>query len=137
MDFRGKRVTVMGLGRFGGGVGAVRFLAARGAQVTVSDAAPANKLAESLEQIRDLPVALHLGGHERSDFSDADLVVVNPAVPKTAEELDAVEETIGAHDVKWTPSLATGLVVGATAGVAVYFAVIAILPWVGQIQMIK
>ena len=29
-DFRGKRVTVMGLGSFGGGIGAVRFLIRQG-----------------------------------------------------------------------------------------------------------
>lgn len=59
------------------------------------------------------------------------------AVPKTATELEAVEESIVAHDVKWTPGLAKGLVVGATAGVAFYFGVIAILPWLGRVQMIQ
>ncbi len=87
MDFTGKRVTVMGLGRFGGGVGVTRFLAGRGARVTVSDAAGPEKLAGSVEQIQDLRVELHLGGHLETDFTEADLVVVNPAVPKTAEPL--------------------------------------------------
>jgi amino acid transporter, AAT family len=59
------------------------------------------------------------------------------AVPKTASERDATAEEVVAHDVKWTPSLAKGLAVGATAGIAVYFGVIAAMPWVGQIQMIK
>ena len=34
MDLAGKRVTVMGLGRFGGGIGVTRWLAARGAALT-------------------------------------------------------------------------------------------------------
>jgi AAT family amino acid transporter len=59
------------------------------------------------------------------------------AVPKTAEELEKVEETVIAHDVSWTPSLAKGLAVGAVAGAVVYVGVINALPWIGQIQMIK
>ncbi len=60
------------------------------------------------------------------------------AVPKTAEELEEHREEIVASDVRWSPTLGTGLVVGATAGVAFYFAVIAVLPWIGQtVQIIK
>lgn len=81
-DYRDLRATVMGLGRFGGGVGATRFLATRGARVTVTDLAGEEELADSLAAIADVPVAaVHLGGHRESDFRDADLVVVNPAVP--------------------------------------------------------
>ena len=39
----GKAVTVVGLGRFGGGVGVTRWLCRQGAQVTVSDQAPAGR----------------------------------------------------------------------------------------------
>ena len=80
-NWTGKRVTVMGLGRFGGGVGATRWLVAQGAIVTVSDRAPASELRESLAQLRGLDVKVHLGGHVEADFVDCDLVVVNPAVP--------------------------------------------------------
>jgi len=60
------------------------------------------------------------------------------AVPKTAEELDRVHEEVVAHDVSWTPNLAKGLAVGATAGVAFYFGVVTILPWIAQnVQIIK
>ena len=59
------------------------------------------------------------------------------ALPKTTAELDEVEETIVAHDVAWTPSLANGLAVGTVSGIAVYFGVINILPWIGHIQMIR
>jgi UDP-N-acetylmuramoylalanine--D-glutamate ligase len=83
-DWRNKRVTVMGLGRFGGGVGVVRWLTQAGARVLVTDQEPADKLAPSLAQIADLGVTLRLGGHDERDFRDADLVVVNPAVPETS-----------------------------------------------------
>ncbi len=85
IDLAGCTVTVMGLGRFGGGLGAVRFLAARGASVTVTDLLAADELSEPLSQLADCPVAAyHLGGHVDADFVDTDLVVVNPAVPPTS-----------------------------------------------------
>ena len=43
MNLKGQRVTVMGLGLFGGGVGAVRFLVREGAEVTVTDLRPKNQ----------------------------------------------------------------------------------------------
>lgn len=80
-DFRGKRALVMGLGLFGGGAGAARFLAKRGARVTVTDLQPAAKLAASVAALADVEVAFRLGGHDETDFRAADLIVVNPAVP--------------------------------------------------------
>lgn len=79
-DLTSRRVLVMGLGRFGGGVGVTHFLVGRGARVTVTDLMPAEKLARSIEQIRGLPVELRLGEHRVRDFQEADLIVVNPAV---------------------------------------------------------
>jgi len=80
-SWTGKRVTVVGLGRFGGGVGVTRWLAGQGAGVTVSDRAPADDLAESVAALSGLDIDLHLGSHERPDFLETDLLVVNPAVP--------------------------------------------------------
>lgn len=79
----GKRVTVLGLGLFGGGLGVTRFLVRRGAKVTVTDAKTETELRESVAALKELPVTLRLGGHDERDFRDADLVVVNPAVPET------------------------------------------------------
>lgn len=71
----------MGLGHFGGGVSAARWLARRGAVVTVTDLADEKALARSLAALADEPIArFHLGGHREADFRDAHLVVVNPAV---------------------------------------------------------
>lgn len=84
-SFESKRVTVMGLGRFGGGVGAARFLAQQGADVLVTDLGDEHALADSLKAIRDLVdkgvVKLRLGGHNVADFTDTDMVVASPAVP--------------------------------------------------------
>jgi UDP-N-acetylmuramoylalanine--D-glutamate ligase len=79
----GKRVTVMGLGLFGGGLGVTRFLVRSGARVTVTDSKSEADLRESVEQLQSLPVTFRLGGHDERDFRDADLVIVNPAVPET------------------------------------------------------
>lgn len=89
-DYRGRRVTVMGLGAFGGGLGAVRFFAERGAQLTVTDQRAEAALSATLAELRDLTdVRYHLGGHDVADFVDAELVVVNPAVPRNHPLLEA------------------------------------------------
>ena len=80
-QWHGKRVTVMGLGRFGGGVGVTRWLAGVGARVTVTDLKPAERLKASVEEIAGLGVTLRLGGHDERDFHQADLIVASPAVP--------------------------------------------------------
>lgn len=81
MELRDKRIVVMGLGRFGGGVGVTRFLAGKGAHVLVTDLLPAEQLRDSLAKLADLPnVEYALAGHRESDFARADLIVVNPAV---------------------------------------------------------
>jgi UDP-N-acetylmuramoylalanine--D-glutamate ligase len=81
MDYRGLRATIMGLGHFGGGAAAARWLAGQGATVTVSDAADEIALADSLPLLTGVPIAaLHLGGHRDEDFQQAALIVVNPAV---------------------------------------------------------
>lgn len=76
----------MGLGRFGGGLGAVKWLTGQGAGVLLTDCAAENQLAEPLAAIADVidsgQVTLRLGAHDETDFRAADLVVVSPAVPK-------------------------------------------------------
>lgn len=82
----------MGLGRFGGGVGAARFLAERGAVVTVTDLLPEAELAESLAELDGCRIECrHLGGHREEDFVAADIVVVNPAVPRNNPFLKLAE----------------------------------------------
>src|SRR5688572_22833548 len=88
-DLKNKRVTVAGLGHFGGGIAVSRWLAQRGANVLVTDSAPAEKLGDSIKQLDGLPIDFHLGGHRREDFTDADLVVTSPAIPPTNEHLVA------------------------------------------------
>ena len=78
----GKKVLVMGLGRFGGGVGVARWLVAQGAIVTVNDTAGAEELKDSIKALQGLPIRFLFEGHPREEFLAADLLVVNPAVNK-------------------------------------------------------
>lgn len=84
-----RRATVMGLGSFGGGAGAARFLVERGYDVLLTDMAPAEKLGDAIGSIRNLidsgAIRLRLGEHNVSDFTATDLVVVNPAVKQPWE----------------------------------------------------
>lgn len=76
----GRRVLVMGLGSFGGGAGAARYLARLGARVTVTDRRPPEALESGLRALADLELELVLGEHRQADFERAEVVVVNPAV---------------------------------------------------------
>jgi UDP-N-acetylmuramoylalanine--D-glutamate ligase len=89
LDLRNKRVTVQGLGRFGGGIAVARWLAGQDARVLVTDKDPAEKLADSVKQLAGLPVEFRLGEHREDDFRTADLVVASPAVPLNSQYLSA------------------------------------------------
>ena len=81
----GARVTVMGLGQFGGGLGVTRWLLDHGARVLLTDRDPADRLAKPLAELAQHPaggsVELRLGEHREEDFRASDLVIANPAVP--------------------------------------------------------
>ena len=84
----GKKVLVMGLGRFGGGVDVVQYAARAGAHIVVTDKATPEKLGDSIEQLHGLPgIEYHLGRHDAEDFATADVVIANPAVPPDNEFL--------------------------------------------------
>ncbi|NTW00186.1 MAG: UDP-N-acetylmuramoyl-L-alanine--D-glutamate ligase [Oscillochloris sp.] len=86
MNIRGKRILVMGLGVHGGGLGVARWLLRQGARVTVTDTASPEALAAPLAQLNSTAdqlgtsVAYTLGEHRAEDFTNSDIVVVNPAV---------------------------------------------------------
>ena len=81
MQLVGQRVVVMGMGR--SGVSAARYALAAGAQVTVTDARPD---APKLEGARH-----RYGAHRRSDFTEADLVIVSPGIPAASPDIVAAQ----------------------------------------------
>ncbi|MCB9898104.1 MAG: UDP-N-acetylmuramoyl-L-alanine--D-glutamate ligase [Planctomycetes bacterium] len=80
----GARALVLGLGRFGGGLGAARWLLSQGARVTVTDRLPREALVVPATELERAGARLVLGGHEGVDLASTDLLVVNPAVPLSA-----------------------------------------------------
>jgi UDP-N-acetylmuramoylalanine--D-glutamate ligase len=81
-NFKGKKITLMGLGLLGRGVGDAEFLAACGAELIVTDLKTAEELAPSLERLKDFPnIIYHLGGHRLEDFEDRDMVIRAPNTP--------------------------------------------------------
>jgi UDP-N-acetylmuramoylalanine--D-glutamate ligase len=83
-DLAGRNIVVLGLGHFGGGLGAARWLLSRGARVTVTDRASPELLREPAAVLAAAGARLVLGGHQGVDFAGADLLVLNPAVPLSA-----------------------------------------------------
>lgn len=80
-ELTGKKVTVMGLGLHGGGLSTVRFLLRHGARVSVTDLKTETELESTLNKLEGLPLTYTLGRHREKDFTEADLIIQNPAVP--------------------------------------------------------
>ena len=91
-DFSGMKVLVMGLGLSGGGLESARYLASKGAELTVTDLRDETLLAASIQELKDFPVRYVLGRHEMEDFRNADLVVKNPGVRPDSPYLKAARK---------------------------------------------
>lgn len=77
-----KKITVMGLGLHGGGVGTIKFLSEAGARIIATDIKSKEELALSLEKLKGVRnVSFVLGQHRPEDFTETELVIKNPAVP--------------------------------------------------------
>lgn len=119
-QLEGKRVTVMGLGRFGGGLGVTRWLCGQGAKVVVTDKADADDLADSIDQLSDLSVQYQLGGHDHALLNQTDLLVVSPAVNKAKSKFFAQALL---RSIPWTSEMnlffprCRGRIIGVTGSV--------------------
>ncbi|OGI99702.1 UDP-N-acetylmuramoylalanine--D-glutamate ligase [Candidatus Nomurabacteria bacterium RIFCSPLOWO2_02_FULL_40_10] len=88
--FKGKKITVMGLGLLGRGVGDAAFLAECGAELTVTDLKTKEQLKESLQKLKKLAppssggvknIKYVLGEHRLEDFQNADMILKAAGVP--------------------------------------------------------
>ena len=80
--FRDKRVTVMGLGLLGRGVGDARFLAECGAELIVTDLKTHEQLADSVAQLEAFSnITFVLGEHRLEDFKNRDFILKAAGVP--------------------------------------------------------
>ena len=78
--FKNKRITIMGLGLHGGGVGIAKFFYKQGAKILITDLKTETQLKESLEKLKKLKIKFVLGRHRQEDFKEADLIIKNPDV---------------------------------------------------------
>ena len=65
--FKGKKITVMGLGLLGRGVGDAAFLAEQGAEVIVTDLKSAEDLKDSVDQLKEFDNIKFVLGEHRID----------------------------------------------------------------------
>lgn len=88
--FKGKSITLLGLGLLGRGVGDAEFLAECGANVIVTDTKTEEQLAESVARLKKYPnITFHLGGHQKEDFEKCDLVIKSAGVRIGSPEIAA------------------------------------------------
>lgn len=87
--FRGKKITLMGLGLLGRGVGDAVFFAQHGADLIVTDMKSAEELATSVEQLASFSnITFRLGGHELEDFRGRDMIIRAANVPASSPFLE-------------------------------------------------
>jgi UDP-N-acetylmuramoylalanine--D-glutamate ligase len=95
-DLKNKKITVMGLGLHGGGIGTVRFLSESGAHVTVTDLKTKEELLPSLEKLKDLKnVSYVFSQHRPENFTNTDMVIKTPPAPWNNKQIKlALEKKI-------------------------------------------
>src|SRR3989338_1585512 len=80
--FKGKKITVMGLGLLGRGVGDAMFLAECGAKLTITDLKTKEQLKDSLNKLKKFKnIKYALGKHKLGDFRTCDIVLKAAGVP--------------------------------------------------------
>ncbi len=103
-QFRGKNITLMGLGLLGRGVGDARYLAECGANLVVTDLKSAQELTPSLAELKQFSnIRYTLGRHELEDFRRRDVVLYGP---KTAPDSAYLKE---ARDAGIRTTMSTAL----------------------------
>ena len=103
-QFEGKKITVMGLGLLGRGLGDIRYLAEQGADLIVTDLKTREQLATSVDALAAFPnIQFTLGEHRLEDFRDRDLVLKAAGVPLDSPYIEEARK--GGVPVKMSASL--------------------------------
>src|SRR3989338_4682503 len=80
--FKGKKITLMGLGVLGRGVGDAEFLAECGAEIIVTDLKSESELSESVDRLKKYKnITFVLGEHRIEDFKNRDMVIKSAGPP--------------------------------------------------------
>jgi UDP-N-acetylmuramoylalanine--D-glutamate ligase len=92
-QFKGKRITIMGLGLLGRGLGYTKFLTECGADLIVTDLKTKEQLATSVKALEKFSapkpapkqglggIKFVLGEHRMEDFKGRDIIMKNPGIP--------------------------------------------------------
>jgi UDP-N-acetylmuramoylalanine--D-glutamate ligase len=91
--FKDKKVTVLGLGLLGRGVGDTAFLADHAKEIIVTDKKSKDELAASVKALHDFSnITFHLGEHVLTDFKERDFVLKAAGVPLESEYIVHAKE---------------------------------------------
>jgi len=91
--FKNKKITVMGLGLLGRGLGVVKFLSECGAILTVTDLKDKTILKPTLKQLKKYPNITYILGHHRlEDFRNKDLIIKSAGVPLDSIYIDEAKK---------------------------------------------
>jgi UDP-N-acetylmuramoylalanine--D-glutamate ligase len=91
--FKGKKITVMGLGLLGRGVGDVAYLAEMGAELIVTDLKTESDLSDSMEKLKGFgSIEFVLEEHREEDFVNRDYVLVAAGVPMDSPYLEVAKQ---------------------------------------------
>ena len=81
-QFKGKKITIMGLGLLGRGIGYTKFLAECGADLIVTDLKTEEQLATSVKALGKFSnIKFVLGEHRLEDFKGRDMIMKAAGVP--------------------------------------------------------
>jgi len=90
MNFKDKKVVLMGLGNYkdGSGISAALFFARNNAKLLITDLQSKKELAPQIKKLKKFPnIKYILGRHREDDFKNADYIFKNPSVPKDSPYL--------------------------------------------------
>lgn len=80
MNFKNKKILLVGLGILGGGEATAKFLVENGARLTITDFKNEKELGLAVSKLKKKGVNFILGKHRQTDFKNNEIIVFNPAV---------------------------------------------------------
>ncbi|MGQ9896117.1 MAG: UDP-N-acetylmuramoyl-L-alanine--D-glutamate ligase [Acidobacteriota bacterium] len=89
-SYAGRHIVVVGAGI--SGTGAARFLAERGARVTLMDQRPIEKLPPDVTRLQAVGITLETGPHQAATLREADEIVLSPGIPPGLAALQPARE---------------------------------------------
>ncbi len=116
LAMREGEVAVLGLGRSGFAV--AKLLHAAGMKLYASDSGNTPLLAANASELREMGIAVQLGGHDEKRISNASILVVSPGIPPQVAALVAAREASVpiVSEVEIALRMAPGMRVIATTG---------------------